>query len=124
MTDETRDRPEPQTGKEAGAVLLALGSVAAAIGAASCCALPMILAGFGVSSTWLFGIAILSAPHRLALVAAAAVCLVGAGIMLALRSRAIAGAPGCACGHRGVVPLVIILAICGAGLAVAGYLYA
>jgi len=124
MTDQTRRAPEPQTGKETGAVLLALGGLAAAVGAASCCALPMMLGGLGVSSAWLFGIAALSAPHRIALVSAAALCLVGAGVMLALRSRAIACAPGAVCGHRAVAPLVIVLAITGAALAVAGYLYA
>jgi mercuric ion transport protein len=124
MTDQSRDAPKPQTVKETGAVLLALGGVAAAIGAASCCALPMMLAGFGVSSAWLFGIAVLSAPHQLALVVAAVLSLAGAAIMLALRGRAIACAPGSVCGHRAVAPLVIALAIVGTALAVAGYLYA
>ena len=124
VTDQTRNAPKPQTVKETGAILLALGGVAAAVGAASCCALPMMLAGFGVSSAWLFGIAILSAPHRLALVSAASLCLVGASVMLVLRSRAIACAPGSVCGHRAVAPLVIALAIVGTALAAAGYLYA
>ena len=35
-----------------------------------------------------------------------------------------ASAPGAVCGHRAVAPLVIALAITGAALAVAGYLYA
>ena len=124
MTDQARDAPKPQTIKETGAVLLALGGVAAALGAASCCALPMMLAGFGVSSAWLFGVAVLSAPHRLALIGATALCLVGAGVTLMLRHRAIACAPGAVCGHRAVAPLVIALALVGAALAVAGYLYA
>lgn len=124
MVDKTGAAPTPQTAKETGAVLLALGGVAAAIGAASCCALPMVLAGIGVSSTWMFAIAVLSAPHRLALVAAAGLCLIGAGTMLALRRRAIACAPGAVCGHRAVAPAVIALAVVGAALAVAGYLYA
>jgi mercuric ion transport protein len=122
MSDQTR--PEGQGVKETGAVLLALGGVAAGLGAASCCALPVMLAGFGISSTWLFGIAVLSAPHRLALVGAAALCLLGAGVMLRLRRRAIACAPGSVCGHRAVTPPVIALAIVGATLVVAGYLYA
>ena len=95
MTDQT---PEHETGKETGAVLLALGGLAAAFGAASCCALPILLGSFGVSSAWLFGIAVLSAPHRLALVGSAVLCLAGAEIMLALRWRAIACAPGSVAG--------------------------
>ena len=39
MIDQTRDTPERETGKETGAVLLAIGGLAAAFGAASCCAL-------------------------------------------------------------------------------------
>ena len=124
MTDQSRNKPEPQTGKETGAILLAIGGVAAALGVASCCALPTILAGFGIGSAWLFGIAILSAPHRLALLTTAALCLIGAGVMLVLRRRAIACAPGTVCGHRAIAPLVIVLATVGAALAVAGYLYA
>ncbi len=121
MTDQT---PEHETGKETGAVLLALGGLAAAFGAASCCALPILLGSFGVSSAWLFGIAVLSAPHRLALVGSAVLCLAGAEIMLALRWRAIACAPGSVCGRRAVAPLVVALVIIGSALAVAGYLYA
>jgi mercuric ion transport protein len=124
VTDQTRKAPKPQTVKETGAVLLALGGVVAAVGAASCCALPTMLAGLGVSSAWLFGIAVLSAPHRLALIGTAALCLVGAGVMLMLRRRAIACAPGSVCGHRAVAPLLIALAVVGTALAVAGYLYA
>src|SRR5712671_1811064 len=100
MSDQTRAAPDRQTVKETGAVLLALGGLSAAFGAASCCALPLLLSGLGISSAWLFGIAVLAAPHRLALIGGAAACLIGAGIMLALRSRAVACAPGSICGHR------------------------
>jgi len=121
---QTRDMPERETGKETGAVLLAMGGLAAAFGAASCCALPMLLGSLGISGAWLFGVTVIAAPHRLALIAAAVLCLVGAGIMLALRGRAIACAPGSVCGHRAVAPLVISLTIIGTALAVAGCLYA
>ena len=121
MTDQI---PEHETGKETGAVLLAFGGLAAAFGAASCCALPMLLCSLGISSALFLGLAILAAPHRIALVGAAALCLVGAGIMLALRWRAIACAPGSVCGHRAIAPLVMTLVIVGSALALAGYLYA
>jgi mercuric ion transport protein len=124
VTGQTRDMPERETGKETGAVLLALGLLAAAFGAASCCALPMLLGSLGISSAWLFAVAVLAAPHRLALISAAVLCLVGAGIMLALRRRVIACASGSVCGHRAVTPLVVSLTIIGTALAVAGYLYA
>ena len=44
MTDEPRSTPkERETTKETGALLLAIGGLAAAFGAASCCAIPMLL---------------------------------------------------------------------------------
>ena len=44
MTEEARSRPkERETTKETGALLLAIGGLAAAFGAASCCAIPMLL---------------------------------------------------------------------------------
>jgi len=84
----------------------------------------MLLGSLGLGSAWLFGIAILAAPHRLALIAAAAVCLVGAGIILAWHRRAVACAPGTVCAHRAVAPLVMGFLVIGTALAVAGYLYA
>jgi mercuric ion transport protein len=60
--------------------------LAAAFGVASCCALPILLASFGLGSAWLIAIAWLAAPHRIALLTVTAVCLVG-GIGLLLRRR-------------------------------------
>jgi mercuric ion transport protein len=116
--------PERPTVKEASALLLALGGLAGAFGAASCCALPLLLSGLGVSSACLFGVAVLAAPHRLALIVGASLCLVGAAVVLALRRRAIACSAGAVCGHRAIAPLVIALLVLGAALAVAGYVYA
>ena len=124
MIGQTRDTPERETGKETGAVLLAIGGLAAAFGAASCCALPILLGSLGISGAWLFGVAVLAAPHRLALIGTATLCLVGAGIMLVLRRRAIACSAGAVCGHRVVAPVVVGLLIVGAALTAAGYLYA
>jgi mercuric ion transport protein len=124
MSDNTRAAPEHETAKETGSLLLAIGGFAAAFGAASCCALPMLLGSVGVGSAWLFGIAILAAPHRLALVAAAVVCLVGAGLFLVWHRLAIACAPGATCRHRAITPLVVAFLSFGAALAVAGYLFA
>jgi mercuric ion transport protein len=125
MTEQTRDAPiERETAKETGAVLLAVGGLAAAFGAASCCALPVLLGSLGLGSAWLFGIAIIAAPHRLALVTAAAICLVGAGLVMIWRRRAIACAHGSVCAHRAVTPLIVVVLSLGAALAVAGFLFA
>ena len=48
MTDHSPDEttPKRQSVRDAGATLLAAGGIAAAFGAASCCALPMLLGSF------------------------------------------------------------------------------
>ena len=121
MTDETRDATST---KETGALLLATGGLAAAFGAASCCAIPAFLASLGLGSAWLAGIAIFAAPHRIALITAAVICLAGAAIVLVRYRRTLVCAPGAACGNRAITPLVIGFLSLGAMLAVAGYLFA
>ena len=124
MTDEIRDVSRVrETTKETGALLLAIGGLAAAFGAASCCAIPIML-GRGLSSAWLAGVAIFAAPHRMALVGAAVICLIGAATVLVRYRRALACAPGAACGNPAVTPLVIGVLTLGGMLAVAGYLFA
>jgi len=125
MTDEIRDQPAVrETAKETGALLLAVGGLAAAFGAASCCAIPVLLGGLGLGSAWLTGIAIFTAPHRIALVAAAVISLVGAGAVLLWYRRALACAPGRACGKSAVTSLVIGFLSVGAVLTIAGYFFA
>jgi hypothetical protein len=89
MTDHSPDEttPKRQSVRDAGATLLAAGGIAAAFGAASCCALPMLLGSFGLGSAWLIAVAWLAAPHRLALLGLAIVCLGGAGGLLLWRRR-------------------------------------
>ena len=109
MTDEPRSTPkERETTKETGALLLAIGGLAAAFGAASCCAIPVLLGSVGLGSAWLAGVAILAAPHRIGLIITAAVlCLVGAGAGLAWYRRALTCAPDAACGNSAITPLSI-----------------
>ena len=52
-----------------GAISLALGGIASGFLAATCCALPMLLASAGLGSAWLVGIAVPAAPYRLWFVA-------------------------------------------------------
>jgi mercuric ion transport protein len=115
-------RISSQTAKEAG--VLAVGGLAAAFGAASCCALPVLLGSLGFGGAWLFGIAIIAAPHRIALLTAATVCLIAAGVVMPWRGRAMACAPGSVCGHRAVMPLIVAVLSLGAVLAAAGLLLA
>jgi mercuric ion transport protein len=94
-TDNSQTTPSERAPlRDTGALMLAAGGLAAAFGAASCCALPLLLGSLGLSSTWLVAVAWLAAPHRIALLIAAVVCLLGAGGMFVWRRRAVACVPG------------------------------
>ena len=68
MSDEIRSGGAQRAPtRDTGALLLAAGGLAAAFGAASCCALPMLLGFLGLGSAWLVSVAWIAAPHRLAL---------------------------------------------------------
>jgi mercuric ion transport protein len=107
-----------------GATLLTLGGLAAAFGAASCCALPLLLATIGLGTAWLGGVALLAAPHRGALLAIAALCLAGGAALLWRQQRRAAS-----CGRDGIcVPpairaLTLAGLLAGAALLWAGYAY-
>jgi mercuric ion transport protein len=128
MTDHSPDEtiPKRQSVRDAGATLLAAGGIAAAFGAASCCALPMLLGSFGLGSAWLIAVAWLAAPHRLALLGLDIVCLGGAGGLLLWRRRSAAAACAIGAGSaRAAITAVIVgeLAL-GVVLTVLGFLYA
>lgn len=97
MSDAAKvSRAPPATG-ETGAALLAASGFAAAFGAASCYALPVLLGSLGLGSAWLFGVALLAGPHRNVLLITGIACLVGAAVLLARRWRVGAAcAPGAA----------------------------
>jgi len=113
----------PATG--AGPVLLTLGGLAAAFGVASCCALPLLLTTLGLGTAWLGGVALLAAPHRPILLAAAALCLLG-GAALLWRQRK-AGAvcsPGAICSRPAVHGRTAAGLLLGLVLLTLGYAYA
>ena len=62
--------------------LLTLSGITAAFGLASCCALPFFLAGLGLGSAWLAGIAIYAFYHRTAFLPVALVGLAGGAVLL------------------------------------------
>src|SRR5258708_36772341 len=80
LSDKTPATARPAHG--AGPVLLALTGLAAAFAVASCCALPLFLATAGLGTAWLTGIALLSEPHRVFLLGAAACCLLPGAVLL------------------------------------------
>ncbi|HEV2335308.1 MAG TPA: mercuric reductase [Stellaceae bacterium] len=125
MTDSpeiTAPKRAPPT--DTGILLLAAGGLAAAFGAASCCALPLLLGSVGLGGAWLLAVAWLAAPHRLALSIAAVVCLVGGGGLFLRRRWVAACAPNGACGRPVVTALVSSFLSLGGVLVVLGFLYA
>ena len=73
MTERSKSEIEAKSAaiRDAGAGALASGGLAAAFGAASCCALPALLGSFGLGSAWLGSLAVAAGPHRAVLLAVA-----------------------------------------------------
>jgi mercuric ion transport protein len=126
MIDDTRTAaPERTRTRDTGALLLAAGGLAAAFGAASCCALPLLLGSLGLGTAWLVTVAWFAAPHRLALLAIAIICLgSGCAVLLRRRRRMAACAPSAACGSPIATALVTCVLSLGAVLVVLGFMFA
>jgi mercuric ion transport protein len=126
MIDDTHHAaPERTPARGTGALLLAAGGLAAAFGAASCCALPLLLGSLGLGTVWLVTVAWFVEPHRLALLAVAIICLGSGGAALLWRRRHMAAcAPDVACGGQVVTALVTCVLSLGAVLVVLGFMFA
>jgi mercuric ion transport protein len=75
--------------------LMAVGGLLGALAASSCCALPLVLFGLGVSGAWIGNLTQL-APYQPFFIAATIACL-GYGYWLVYRSSKVACAGGEAC---------------------------
>jgi len=82
-------------GGRSGPALMAAGGVAGALAATSCCILPLVLFGLGVSGAWIGNFTRL-APYQPYFIAATLVCL-GSGYWLVYRSSKLACADDAAC---------------------------
>jgi mercuric ion transport protein len=115
----------PGSARETGAMLLAAGGLVAAFGAASCCALPLLLGGLGLGSVWLGSLALLAGPYQsILLLASLAFLAAGGAILWRQRALARACAPGAACGRPIVATLATGALSIGAVLLVLGYVFA
>ena len=121
MIEDTGKAAPPA--RNADMLLLAAGGVAAAFGAASCCALPLLLGSLGLGGAGLVTVARITAPHRLALLAVAVVCLATGGVLL-WRRRRIAACEVVACGSPVSTAVVACLLSLGAVLVALGWIYA
>jgi mercuric ion transport protein len=89
-------RPEARSGGMLRAQkLIAAGGVIGALAASSCCILPLVLFGLGVSGAWIGNLTRL-APYQPYFIAATAACL-GGGYWLRYRSQKTACADGEIC---------------------------
>jgi mercuric ion transport protein len=104
-------------------MLLTLGGLVTAFGVASCCGLPLLLASVGLGTAWLSGLALVAAPHRLFLLAAATLCLAAAAVLI-WRQRAVACAPGSVCSLPATRSLTVVGLLAGLVLLYLGYAYA
>jgi mercuric ion transport protein len=101
------------------------GGLAAAFGAASCCALPTLLGSLVLGTAWLVTIAWFAAPHPIALLAIAIICLAsGSGVLLWRRRRLAACAPGAACRSPVSAAVLAFVLSLGAALVVLGFMFA
>jgi mercuric ion transport protein len=125
MIDDTRTAaPERPLVRETGALVLAVGGLAAAFGAASCCALPLLLGTVGISSAWLVTTAWLATPYQPGLLALAIASLAGGGTMLMRRWRVAGCSTGVACARPLLRTLSIAALLAGAALTALGLIYA
>jgi len=82
-------------GLQRGQGLMAVGGLLGALVASSCCLLPLVLFGLGVSGAWIGNLTQL-APYQPFFIAATIACL-GYGYWLVYRSSKVACAGGAAC---------------------------
>ncbi len=120
----SRPAVSQQRPKGVGAASLALAGIGAALGVASCCGLPILLASVGFGSAWLGGIAIVAFPYREPLLVIAALCLLGGAALLLRQQRAAARCgPNGACTPRWVRVITLAGLLVGAALLWLGYRY-
>lgn len=94
----TTDRLEgmdAQAGRSPSSALLATGGIVAAIGASSCCVLPLVFFALGVSGAWIGNLTAL-APYQPMFVAAAVACLAFGFVRVYRRPAACAEDEACA----------------------------
>lgn len=111
-----------KTVSETGATLLVAGGLVSAFGAASCCALPVLLGSLGLASAWLGSLGLVAGPHRAALLLIAVIGLVGGGVLM-WRPRAAACTPGSVCARPLPAALVAVALSLGAVLTVLGFAF-
>ena len=115
----TINQQSHMAGRQRGQRLMAAGGLLGALAAASCCILPLVLFGLGVSGAWI-GTFTQLAPYQPFFVAATIACL-GYGYWLVYRSSKVVCAEGEACARplsSWLVRLALIVATVLVGAAI------
>jgi mercuric ion transport protein len=107
--------------KTSGAVALAAGGIGAAFALAACCAIPIILAGFGLTAYWLAPVAAWGEWLGDCLTVASLVGLAGA-IFIVIRAPKTC-APGALCARPWFRVTILVSAAIGAILLVLSKVY-
>lgn len=119
-----QDQPGSDKALRRSTILTTLGVIAAAFGAAACCALPILLASLGIGTAWLGGIAGFTGPHQALLMAASTILLAISAVFLwRMQSRAQQCGPDGNCAPPWVRIMLLIGLFIGALLLAAGYFY-
>jgi mercuric ion transport protein len=108
--------------KSSGAIALAFSGIASSFALAACCALPILLAGAGLSAYWLEPFATFGLQFTAALTVLALLSLAGAAFIV-LRSAKTC-APGDLCARPWFRAVIALAAVCGTILLIASKLYA
>ena len=101
---------------------LTIGGVGAAFAAAACCGLPIALGAVGLGSAWLFGLARVAAPHRIALLITASL-LLAAGVIATWQQSKRFCQDGRWCSRRSVKVATWAGLLVGVLLLALGYVY-
>ena len=102
--------------------MFSLAGLAAAVGFASCCYLPITLASIGIGAGWLAPIAAVASPNRNVFLVISAVGLLGGAILLiGQQRRAMTCMPGQTCTRPSTRIFTSLMIIAGSGLVWAGY---
>jgi mercuric ion transport protein len=111
-----------------GPAMLAIGGLLGALAAASCCIMPLVLFGLGVSGAWIGNLTRL-APYQPIFIAASLACL-GAGAWLTRRESKRACAEGEPCARpvsnrlvKAALVVAILLVVAAIGLDFFGPLF-
>ena len=94
-TADRIEEAEARVERSTGSALLAAGGILAAIGASSCCVLPLVFFALGVSGAWVGNLTAL-APYQPIFVAVAVACLAFGFVRVYRRPAACAEGEACA----------------------------